>query len=78
MHVLMGDSLCKGTPNEIGHVPGTGRSGDTRVQAGIVTGRRRFRNGTVGRVEEGTVLLGVPFVGFVTNEGHFHSIWIVL
>ena len=77
MHELLGDtrivSLCKGAPIVIGHVPGTGRSGDTRVEAGIVTGRWRFRNGTVGHVQQGTVLLGVPFVGFVTGEGHFNS-----
>ena len=82
MHELLGDtrivSLCKGASIVIGHVPGTGRSGDTRVEAGIVTGRRRFRNGTVGHVQQRTVLLGVPFVGFVADVGHFDWSWIVL
>lgn len=42
--------------------PGTGIGEDTRVEAGVETGTRRLRDGAVGRVQQGTVLLLIVVV----------------
>lgn len=43
-------------------VPDTGRGRDTCVQTGVEAGTRWLRDGAVGRVQQGAVLLRVQLI----------------